>query len=154
MAPILPILEEHKDRPIWEEVSSGPPVLKMYWAQWPLLAVREGVLYRKWESDDGKQSRWLIVLPRTLRSKVLQELHDDNTAGHPGGRKTLQKVCLRYYWARMAIDVQAHIRHRCKGGRERKKPTKQRKTPSRQYQGRTFKLANSYGYCRRPGSRD
>ncbi|GFX82684.1 retrovirus-related Pol polyprotein from transposon 412 [Trichonephila clavipes] len=51
-----------------------------------------GVLYRKWESDDGKAFRWQLVLPKTTISTVLNELHGSPTGGHFGFMKTLQKV--------------------------------------------------------------
>ncbi|GFW62957.1 uncharacterized protein TNCV_4453051 [Trichonephila clavipes] len=53
---------------------------------------RSGVLYRKWESDDGKTFRWQLILPKTRVSTVLKEHHGSPTGGHFGVMKTLQKV--------------------------------------------------------------
>ena len=36
-----------------------------------MLAVKDGVLVKRWESDDGREFKWLLVLPRSLRRQVL-----------------------------------------------------------------------------------
>ena len=56
--------------------------------------VREGIRYRKWESEDGKRANWRIVLPADMRNDVLQELHSAPTASHLGMNKTFSKVRL------------------------------------------------------------
>lgn len=42
-----------KERPVWEDILSEGPVLKTPWTQWDRMEVRNGVLYRRWESDKG-----------------------------------------------------------------------------------------------------
>ncbi|GFT54260.1 retrovirus-related Pol polyprotein from transposon 412 [Trichonephila clavipes] len=68
------------------------PTTKRYWALWDSLHLKNGVLYRKWESDDRKTFRWQLILPKTRDSTVLKELHGSPTGGHFGVMKTLQKV--------------------------------------------------------------
>ena len=135
MAPLVTMIERQQDRPRWEDMSPGPPDLKTYWAQWQLLAVKDGVLCRKWESGDGKEHRWLVVVPRSLRRMVLEQLHDSNTAGHMGEKKTLLKIRYRYYWNGMAADVRSHVR-KCDGCARRKGPQKHRRAPLSQYRVR------------------
>ncbi|KAF8771470.1 Retrovirus-related Pol polyprotein like [Argiope bruennichi] len=74
------------------------PTTKRYWALWDSLHLRNDVLYRKWESDDGKAFRWQLILPKTRVSTVLKELHGSPTGGLFGVKKTLQKVRERFYW--------------------------------------------------------
>ena len=131
MAPLIVHLEAGKERPPYEDVSAGPPALKTYWAQWPMLAVRDGVLCRKWEDDDGKHSRWLIVLPTTMRSTILHHLHECKTAGHMGETKTRHKVRQRYYWTGMVSDIKFHIRQ-CEGCAQRKGPQRKRRATLKQ----------------------
>ncbi|GBN26385.1 Retrovirus-related Pol polyprotein from transposon 297 [Araneus ventricosus] len=53
---IRPILERKlnsEDRPSWQEIAPESPPTKRYWALWDSLHLKDGVLYRKWESDDG-----------------------------------------------------------------------------------------------------
>lgn len=131
MSPLIAKLENNEERPPYEGVSDGPPGLKVYWAQWPLWSLRDGVLCRSWESEDGKNNRWLTILPQSLRATVLQELHDLKTAGHIGEKKTLLKVRHRYYWAGMVKDIQMHVRQ-CNECARRKGPQRKRRASLRQ----------------------
>ncbi|GBM93813.1 Retrovirus-related Pol polyprotein from transposon 297 [Araneus ventricosus] len=61
---IRPILERKlnsKDRPSWQEIAPESPATKRYWALWDSLHLKDGVLYRKWESDDGSSCRWQLI---------------------------------------------------------------------------------------------
>ncbi|MGG6496149.1 UNVERIFIED_CONTAM: hypothetical protein NY603_24855, partial [Bacteroidetes bacterium 56_B9] len=79
-------------RPSWQNIAPFSPVTKRYWALWDSLRLRNGVLYRQWESDDGKTSRWQLLLPRSRVAEVLKELHSSPTGGHFGVTKTLNEV--------------------------------------------------------------
>lgn len=63
------------------------------------------------------------MLPRIFRTKALEGLHDD--MGHLGRDKTLDLVRERFYWPRMATDVEEKIRS-CDRCLRRKSPTTQR----------------------------
>ncbi|GFS71286.1 retrovirus-related Pol polyprotein from transposon 412 [Trichonephila clavipes] len=94
-------------RPVdWQDIAPFHPTTKCYWALWDYLHLRNGVLYRKWESDDGKTFRWQLILPKTRVSTVLKELHGSPTGGHFGVMKTLQKVRERFYWNNVQSDVE------------------------------------------------
>ncbi|GBN54727.1 hypothetical protein AVEN_48045-1 [Araneus ventricosus] len=47
-----------EDRPSWQKIALESPATKRYWALWDSLHLKDGVLYRKWESDDGSSCRW------------------------------------------------------------------------------------------------
>lgn len=49
-----------------------------------------------------------FVLPEALRSIVLQNLHDD--MGHLGMERTVELVRSRFYWPRMASDVERKVK--------------------------------------------
>ncbi|GBN15820.1 Retrovirus-related Pol polyprotein from transposon 297 [Araneus ventricosus] len=71
---IKPILEKKlnsADRPSWQEITPESPATKRYWALWDSLHLKDGVLYRKWESDDGNSCRWQLILPKSKISEVL-----------------------------------------------------------------------------------
>jgi gamma-glutamyltranspeptidase len=53
------------------------------------LEIKENILCRKWESEDGQTITWQIVIPDKLKASVLQQLHDSVTGGHLGVKKTL-----------------------------------------------------------------
>ncbi|MDO9013470.1 MAG: RNase H-like domain-containing protein [Polynucleobacter sp.] len=46
-----------------------------------------------------------VVVPLQLKSAVLQEYHDDVTAGHLGIGKTYKKLVQRFFWTNMYFDV-------------------------------------------------
>ncbi|GFT69850.1 retrovirus-related Pol polyprotein from transposon 412 [Trichonephila clavipes] len=83
--------------------------MKRYWALWESLNLRNGVLCRKWESDDGKTFRWQLILPKTRVSTVLKELHGSPTVGHFGVMKTLQKFVSFFYWNNVLSDVESVV---------------------------------------------
>ncbi|GBM67230.1 hypothetical protein AVEN_208939-1 [Araneus ventricosus] len=51
--PILKLKQNSADRPSWQEIARESPATKHYWALWNSLYLKVGVLYHKWESDDG-----------------------------------------------------------------------------------------------------
>jgi hypothetical protein len=105
---IKPIIDwkEKSERPSWQEVSPLSTITKCYWAQWDSLELKEGVLYRRWESEDGKNTRLQMVLPKSRVQTVLQETHNGSTGGHFGVNKTLAKTRQRFYWAKNREDVE------------------------------------------------
>ncbi|GFU69067.1 uncharacterized protein TNCV_4457941 [Trichonephila clavipes] len=94
---IIEFKESSDKKPSWQDIVSSHPTTKRYWALWDSLHLRNGVLYRKWEYDDGKTFRWQLILPKTRISTVLKELHGSPTGDHFGVVKTLQKVHKRFY---------------------------------------------------------
>ncbi|GBM50992.1 hypothetical protein AVEN_199763-1 [Araneus ventricosus] len=106
---IRPILEKKlnsEDRPPWQEIAPESAATKRYWALWDSLHLRDGVLYRKWESDDGSSCRWQLILPKSRIQEVLRETHDRASGGHFGVMKTLSKTGDRFYWDRRRKQVQ------------------------------------------------
>ncbi|GBL81190.1 Retrovirus-related Pol polyprotein from transposon 412 [Araneus ventricosus] len=131
---IRPILERKlnsEDRPSWQEIAQESPATKRYWALWDSLHLKDGVLYRKWESDDGNSCRWQLILPKSRIQEVLRETHDSASGGHFGVMKTLSKTRERFYWDRLRADVEKWCRecHACgtrKGPKTRTKGRLQR----------------------------
>ena len=132
MSSLLIAKEEGKPRPDWSEVSPCVPDLKVYWAQWDLLQVKNGVLCRCWVSPDGKETKYRVMIPPKLRRVVLEQGHGTKAAGHLGQKKTLGKL-QDYYWTRMSEDVRSWLRQ-CTGCAKRKDPPRKRRSRLRQYQ--------------------
>ncbi|GFX63475.1 retrovirus-related Pol polyprotein from transposon 17.6 [Trichonephila clavipes] len=80
--PLIEFMESSSNKPSWQDISAYSPTTKQYWALWNSLHLRNGVLYRKFESEDGKTFRWQLVLPRSRIPEVLKELHGSPTGGH------------------------------------------------------------------------
>ena len=108
---IVGLKEQSTERPPWETISRESPMFNCYWAQWSMLAVRDGVLFRKWESERGDEITWKLVLPDSLRADVLKQLHDGPAAGHLGFKKTTDRVKARFYWCGLRRDVELWCVH-------------------------------------------
>ena len=132
LAKVIHWKEQLKERPTWQDVSTESTAVKGYWSQWDRLAVRDGVLQRRWEEDNGKECTWQLLVPESLTAVILRELHDSKTAGHLGVAKTLGRVKQRYYWYRCTQDVRDWCR-KCDLCAARKKPQKAPRGPMKKY---------------------
>ncbi|GBN20332.1 hypothetical protein AVEN_131314-1 [Araneus ventricosus] len=97
---IKPILEKKLNsthQPSWQEIAPESPATKRFSALWDSLHLKNGVLYRKWKSDNGSSCRWLLILPKSIIQEVLRETHDSASGGHFGVMKTLSKTRERFY---------------------------------------------------------
>ena len=104
---VIRLKEQSAECPPWETISRESPTFKCCWAQWPMLAVRDGVLSRKWESERRDKIRWKLVLPNSLRTDVLKQLHDSPAVGHLGLKKTTEWVKARFYLCGLQKDVES-----------------------------------------------
>lgn len=75
------------------------------------LELHDDVLYRR--RQDKEHVSFQLVLPEELRPAVLTNLNEN--MGHMGVERTLDQVRSRFFWPRMASDVEKKIRtcNRC-----------------------------------------
>jgi hypothetical protein len=64
----------------------------------------DGVLYRRQEGRDDQ-----IVVPATLVMEVICNNHNPIFATHPGKKRTLDLISLRYWWPRMRQQVEEYV---------------------------------------------
>ncbi|CAC5424757.1 Retrovirus-related Pol polyprotein from transposon 297,Retrovirus-related Pol polyprotein from transposon 17.6 [Mytilus coruscus] len=69
-------------KPTWADVSHMSPEVKFYWSRLNSLILVNGILYRKWESYNGKHYDLHIVLPANFKRFVLNQVHNTVTGGH------------------------------------------------------------------------
>ena len=98
-------------RPSWDEVQKHDEDVKKYWNQWELFELKEGVLYRRWVSADGRL-QWLQVIPPTDYRQEVRRLAHCEAPGHLGVRKTLEQVRRRTFWKGWRGDIERYCR-RC-----------------------------------------
>ena len=72
--------------------------------------LKNGLLYRKTNLKNHPELVVQFVLPKRFVCKVILACHDDN--GHLGVERTLGLLQERFFWPKMAEDVQTHI-HTC-----------------------------------------
>ncbi|KFD60577.1 LOW QUALITY PROTEIN: hypothetical protein M514_27243 [Trichuris suis] len=78
-------------------------------ANWHRLAVRNGILVRKWLCEDYSGFRWQVVVPKCMISRVLKQAHEGVTAGHLGMEKTTERIRERFYWLGYRTDIKGYV---------------------------------------------
>ena len=115
-------------QPAQREVQGTSKATKSLWAQWNRLLLENGVLYRQWQTEDGRGTRLQLVLPRSLIPDILSALHDAPSAGHLGVTKTVERVRERFHWYGLQHDVEDWCRQCAKCPR-RKSPQATARAP-------------------------
>ena len=114
------------DHAHWSSIAPQDETNKMYWAQWDSLSLKDGVVYRLWETPAGDSTVWQLLLPKKLRAEVLHQLHDAETS------KTLKRVRERFYSVGCSQDVK-HWCSSCDTCASRKGPPRAVRAPMAQY---------------------
>ena len=100
--PVLLVIHDMKrsneERPKWEQLSHHNTTVKAYWAQWSVIEMCDGVLYRKIRDEATKKTKWQLIVPVSLREEILKMVHDNPSAGHLGITRTIARVQNRFYW--------------------------------------------------------
>ncbi len=86
------------------------------------LRLCDGVLQRGWQEPAAGETRWQVVVPKTLWHVVLQAVHGAPGSGHSGVNKTLRRLRQGFYWGQHRQDVEDYCR-RCDSCTARKGPT-------------------------------
>ena len=128
---IMEVKAKGERRPDWSKVEAQSHAKKSLWRIWDQLEIKQNVLCRRWESDNGEEIKSKIVLPKKCRKKVVQELHGSATGGHLGMNKTIAKTRTRYYWPCMDADIRSIVRM-CDVCASKKSPSKTRRAPLQQ----------------------
>ena len=124
---------EEGQRPPWSQVSPESREVKCLWTQWDRLQQRNGVLYRRWESEAGGHITWQLVVPKVRRNDILRQLHNVRTAGHLDVKKTEGRIQERFYWPNYRADVRYWCRV-CDLCATRKRPHNTPRAPMQLYQ--------------------
>lgn len=82
------------------------PELPFLLREWRKLELKDGVLYLK--RTVGDCTTYQLVLPPDLRAMTMESLHDN--MGHMGVERTLELIQSRFYWPRMATDVENEVK--------------------------------------------
>jgi len=87
------------------EIFTMDPEIRDLYAQNRSLEIRDGILYRQFLRPDECIQYYQLVIPRALRTLVLENVHSDAMSGHFGVRKTQEKLQKYSYWRGHKKDV-------------------------------------------------
>uniref|UniRef100_A0A669BLT9 Gypsy retrotransposon integrase-like protein 1 n=1 Tax=Oreochromis niloticus TaxID=8128 RepID=A0A669BLT9_ORENI len=118
--------------PRLDGVSGQEPEVKAYYSQYNNLETHDGHLYRRWRAPGQGRDLLQLLVPRSLRSQVLELVHGSVGAGHYGNAKTLRRLRGRFYWPGCRRDVELHV-HCCDTCTAQKGPTQRSTAPLQQY---------------------
>ena len=90
------------------------------------------MLYCLWETLSGDAIVKQLILTKSLRSELLQQLHNTQTAGHMVAAKTLSHVRERFYWVQCQQDVREWCCN-CDPCAQKRGPQKKIKAPMAKY---------------------
>jgi len=79
----------------------------------PDFTIREDKLYKRiMDTSDLKEHTrdWKLCVPTEARERLLQENHDNATAGHLGVAKTISRIAANYYWPGMFRDINRYVK--------------------------------------------
>jgi transposase InsO family protein len=94
---------------------------QLYSKEFSHLVWHRDALHRQTKQDD--KEHYQLILPESCRQQALHSLHDQ--MGHLGRDRTLHLVRDRFYWPKMAQDVENYIKN-CERCIKRKSPTNDR----------------------------
>lgn len=82
----------------------------------PDYSIRDGHLFKHLLHDlnfheTPATEQWKRCVPKEERQAVLQNLHDEPTAGHLGIAKTIARVARTYYWPGMFREITRYVRN-------------------------------------------
>ena len=132
IGPVLRSLAKSSVKPDWGEISHLSTESKILYSEWQRLVIKNGMLYRRWESEKGDLCWLQLAVPRKYWELVLQNCHDHVTTGHSGSARTLYQCRLRFFWPRMKEFINLWVAS-CEVCQARKPPNKTAKAPLQQY---------------------
>ncbi|PIK35807.1 Retrovirus-related Pol polyprotein from transposon [Apostichopus japonicus] len=124
--------ENGNDRPHWEQVAGNNNAVRNYWNQWQQLEVKNGILYRKFESPTGEKFTYQLIVPEDMREDILKLSHDHKVAGHFKTKKTIDRVRNNYYWSGYRSDIDKWCK-KCDLCSARKGPNRKNKAGMQNY---------------------
>ena len=95
---------EDKKEPAEGDLMLANEAAKFYWVNRNMFFIMDGIIFFKHEHDLE-----VVVVPETMREDVLHACHGAASAGHPGRKRTQERVSSTYFWFRMSRDIRRFV---------------------------------------------
>ena len=125
--PLL-ISKEAGEKPLKADERKFGSAARRLMQLWDQLIVRDGILYRQYAHPTKEKSHLQLIIPKSLRDEVLEDLHEGALGGHLGMEKMLARVKERFYWPGHHKDTQNWCRN-CATCSARKNPPQKPRAP-------------------------
>lgn len=93
---------EAANKPHLKHLSGEPSEVRLLFREWKKLELKDGVLYRK--CLDHESEIYQLVLPQQFRDCAFKGIHDE--IGHLGAERALSLARARFFWPKMAKDIE------------------------------------------------
>ena len=110
IGPIVRLRINTVEKPSFSTVQAESEFTKRLWNRWDQLEVHNGLLYRRFISNNRHEEYLQLLVPRRCVENVLYNTHTGMTGGHYGSDKTLYQVKRRFHWNTWRSDVIRHCR--------------------------------------------
>ena len=127
IGPLLRAKTEGK-RPTSQQMATKSPASRHYWILWDSLEVYNEILFKRFVKKDGPGEYLQLIVPQSMKSEILFQMHDSVISGHLGCKKTKAKILQKFYWYGLREDVAMYIR-KCDACAADKKPVKTPRAP-------------------------
>ena len=94
--------------------------------------MKDDILFWKWWTAGTDRVVHQLVLPKTLRTVILGQLHDIPSSGHLGIKRTLARVSKHFYWVGCKDEV-IYWCHGCLKSQRLTNPRREYRGPMKQY---------------------
>ena len=106
---VLGWLSESQDKPPRKAIFQSSPEIKSLCGLWPTLLVRDGILYRRWETKE-RGTIYQLMAPQELRAQIFKQLYGSRQGGHLGIKRSLSMIRARFFWPLAKRDVERWCR--------------------------------------------
>ena len=114
---------ENGKRPQGPEICAASPITRHYVHNWDSLEIHNGVLFRRFYKQNGVEIYLQLLVPESIKSAILHQMHNVVLSGHLAYKKTKEKTQQRFYWWGMKVDIENWIR-KCDSCAANKPPPK------------------------------
>ena len=92
-------------KPSLESIKGCDPKYQKLVQMWDQLMIKDELLWRLFENRDGTGCIYQLVIPSSLKTEVLHDIHEGVLGGHLEVDKSLGKLKERFYWPGHFNDV-------------------------------------------------